>query len=68
MLQRTAADIVGVPNTKITVEPVNIYNYVHSLNNLIKQVMKLINLPYHKLKVSDINYKQVRLNKWELVS
>ena len=28
MLQRTAADIVGVPNTKITVEPVYIFLYV----------------------------------------
>jgi len=66
MLQRTAADIVGVPNTKITVEPVNIL-FIFSLNNLIKLEIKLISLLYHKLKDLNKNYKQVKLNKWDSV-
>jgi hypothetical protein len=66
MLQRTAADIVGVPNTKITVEPVNIL-FIYSLNNLIKLEIKLISLLFHKLKDLDKKCKQVKLNKWDSV-
>ena len=66
MLQRTAADIVGVPNTKIIVEPVNIL-FIYSLNNLIKLEIKLISLLSHKLKGLNKNYKQVKLNKWDSV-
>lgn len=66
MLQRTAADIVGVPNTKITVEPVNIL-FIYSQNNLIKLEIKLISLLSRKLKDLNKNYKLLKLNKWDSV-
>lgn len=49
-LQRTAADIVGVPNTKITVKEVN----NPSLSHLLKRKeSKLTSLPLHATSSSE---------------
>lgn len=56
MLQRTAADIVGVPNKRVTVKPV-IFYLTFSQQSFIKLVINKINSPFQKVKDLGIKCK-----------
>lgn len=69
MLQRTAADIVGVPNKTVKVQPVMLFIYF-SHQTSIKLVMKSINLPFLSPKTSNRDSLMRRADqetivKWE---